>query len=168
MKFDIFIDNLKQELNIETLETTDKGFRLVLDRSIVVEMISHRNQLVLLSNAPSIAGATYQKEQQIMQAMNWSLAWKNGNIQLSSPKKRKKITLFNSFGSPNQSTHTQQLTSTKNDELADDNSLYVQTNLPLTQSYELLREALNAHCQFIEQLTVQDAPKGSQHVFIRP
>ncbi len=138
MTLDNFINELKQALNIQSLQAQKQGFSLLFDDSLAVVILTTRGELVFLSPAPALAENSYQQEQQIKQAMAWSLPWKGGNTSL---------TLSNGGG------------------------LMVQTRLAINEQFQVLREALNNHCQFVEQLEqleLKAVQQVYQDVFIRP
>ncbi len=137
MTLDEFIQRLQQELNIQSLTPTRQGYSLLFDDSLAVNLFSARGEMIYISAVPALSDNEYQQEQQLKQAMGWSLAWKGGNTSLALV----------------------------------DHQAVVQTHLSINKDFPDLREALNAHCQFVEQLEqleFQSVQQVYQDVFIRP
>lgn len=101
MTLDSFIESLKQALSINSLIANDKGFSLMFDDNLAIDIIAAKGNLVFLSPAPTLADEEYQKERQLKQAMTWSLAWKDGRTCLTRANKtlmvQTRISLENDF-----------------------------------------------------------------------
>lgn len=137
MTLEQFIDGLKQALNIQSLSPRKQGYSLLFDDTLAVDVLTARGELILLSPVPQLADNDFQKEQQLKQAMAWSLPWGQGDTCLAQQG----------------------------------NTVMVQTRASLQQDFEALRELLNSHCQYVEQLEqleLQAVQQVYQDVFIRP